>query len=206
MGALVQLQFGLNLLANTELLTGDLSSAAAHLEEDRRVAEFTGNPPVAWSGMLLVALRGQEEVATDMIAAARSAAAARGQNRIVTYADYARAVLYNGLGRPDLAFESARPVFDQDVVGGYQILATAELAEAASRGGDVALVEAALARLSERVRTTPTPWILGTEARVRALSAEGTAADTSYRESIEQLGRTKVRVEALAPTCSTASG
>ena len=195
MGALVQLQFGLNLLANTELLTGDLSSAAAHLEEDQRVAEFSGNPPVAWSGMLLAALRGEEAVATDKIAAARSAASARGQNRIVTYADYAKAVLYNGLGRPDLALDAARPVFDQDVVGGYQILAMAELAEAASRVGDAALVAAALERLSERVRTTPTPWILGTETRVRALSAEGTAADAFYRESIEHLGRTKVRVE-----------
>ena len=70
-----------------------------------------------------------------------------------------------------------------------------ELAEAASRTGDVALVTAALEWLSERTRVTPTDWALGIEARVRALLSEGEAAERLYRESIERLGRTRVRAE-----------
>ena len=70
-----------------------------------------------------------------------------------------------------------------------------ELAEAASRTGDVALVRAALEWLSERTRVTPTEWVLGIEARVRALLSEGDAADSLYRESIDRLGRTRLRVE-----------
>jgi DNA-binding CsgD family transcriptional regulator len=194
-GALVQLQFGLNLLANTELLVGDLASAAAHVDEDRRVSEFTGNPAVCYSEMLLVALRGQEAVATELIAAARSTASARGQGRIVTYADYASAVLHNGLGRHDIARDSSRRVFDQDVVGGYQILATAELVEAASRTGDSMLADAALTRLSERARTTPTLWVLGIESRSRALNCHDETAGDHFRQSIAHLSRTPVRVE-----------
>jgi DNA-binding CsgD family transcriptional regulator len=49
--------------------------------------------------------------------------------------------------------------------------------------------------LSERARLTPTDWALGIEARVRALLADGEVADDSYRESIERLGRTRIRTE-----------
>jgi DNA-binding CsgD family transcriptional regulator len=70
-----------------------------------------------------------------------------------------------------------------------------ELAEAAARTGDVAAVRAALDWLSERTRVTPTAWVLGIEALVRALLSDGQAADRFYRESIERLGRTRVRAE-----------
>jgi DNA-binding CsgD family transcriptional regulator len=42
---------------------------------------------------------------------------------------------------------------------------------------------------------TPSEWVLGIEARVRALLSKGDAADALYRESITRLGRTRVRVE-----------
>jgi len=113
----------------------------------------------------------------------------------VTFADYASAVLHNGLGRHDVAQEAARRVFERDVVGGYQILAIAELAEAASRTGDRKLVSAALARLSERARVTPSDWLLGMEARVEALLGDGPPADDLHRQSIESLSRVGARVE-----------
>jgi ATP/maltotriose-dependent transcriptional regulator MalT len=74
-------------------------------------------------------------------------------------------------------------------------LVVPELAEAAPRTGDVALVRAALDWLSERTQVTPTQWSLGIEARVRALLSEGDAADRLYRESIAHLGRTRVRAQ-----------
>jgi DNA-binding CsgD family transcriptional regulator len=54
-------------------------------------------------------------------------------------------------------------------------------------------VQAALDWLSERTRVTPTEWVLGIEARVRALLGDGQVADGFYRESVERLGRTRVR-------------
>ena len=42
---------------------------------------------------------------------------------------------------------------------------------------------------------TPTEWMLGIEARVRALLSEGEVAERWYRESVERLDRTRVRAE-----------
>jgi ATP/maltotriose-dependent transcriptional regulator MalT len=107
---------------------------------------------------------------------------------------YASAVLYNGLGRYDSARDVAWRAFERDPVG-HGPLVVPEMAEAASRIGDVALVGAALEWLSERTRVTPTEWWLGIEARVRALLSEGEAAERHYREAIDRLGRTRVRLD-----------
>ena len=192
-GALVQLQFALNFLANNELLAGNLTAAEALIEEDRLVADVTGNPPVAYTSMLLAAFRGNEARASELIAAAAHEASAGGQGRIVTFADYASAVLHNGLGRHDVALAAARQVFERDAVG-YQTLVTTEVAEAASRTGDKELLAAVVARSSERVRVTPTEWARGVDALLRALQGEEDV-DALYREAIERLGRTALRVE-----------
>jgi DNA-binding CsgD family transcriptional regulator len=103
-------------------------------------------------------------------------------------------VLYNGLGRHDAARNPAWRAFQRDELG-YGPYVVPELAEAASRTGDVELVRAALRWLSDRTRLAPTEWSLGIEARVRALLSQGEAAERCYRESIDRLGRTRVRVQ-----------
>ena len=192
-GALVHLQFALIFLARTHLLAGELAAAARLIEEDRLIAEATGNPPVA-SAMTLAAWRGQETRAAELIKVTVQEATARGQGRLVSFADYASAVIYNGLGRHDAARDAARRVFERDPLG-FGPFVVPELAEAASRTGDTALVRATLAWLSERTQVTPAEWARGIEARVRALLSDGGAADSLYRESIDRLGRTRVRAE-----------
>jgi DNA-binding CsgD family transcriptional regulator len=193
-GALVHLQFALNLLARSHMLAGDLTAAALVIDEDRLIGEVTGNPPLGTTETTLAAWRGQEAEASGLIEATLQAGTARGLGTRVTFANYARSVLYNGLGRHDVARDAAWELFERDQVGVGPFVVP-ELAEAASRTGDVALVRAALEWLSERTRVTPSEWALGIEARVRALLSEGEVADTLYRESIERLGRTRVRVE-----------
>jgi hypothetical protein len=68
---------------------------------------MTGNPPVAITAMLLAAYRGREAPAAEQIAATAREASARGQGRVVNIANYARAVLCNGLGRHDAALDAA---------------------------------------------------------------------------------------------------
>jgi ATP/maltotriose-dependent transcriptional regulator MalT len=113
---------------------------------------------------------------------------------VVAFAHYVSAVLHNGLGRHAEALDCARRVVEWDALG-YQTLAAGELAEAASREGDTAL----LADLSDWVRArataTPTEWALGMAARVQALGARGAAAEAHYRDSIEHLGKTALRIE-----------
>jgi DNA-binding CsgD family transcriptional regulator len=191
-GALVHLQLALNLVAWTHVVAGELSVADPMIEEERLIAEATSNPPVVYNEMMLAAWRGQEAEAGDMIDATLREAAGGGLGAIS--AVYASSVLHNGFGRHDRARDAARRIFDLDPVG-YGAFVIPELAEAASRTGDTPLVEATLDWLVKRTSTTPNDWVLGIEARVRAFLAEGDAADAFHRESIERLGRTRIRVE-----------
>jgi DNA-binding CsgD family transcriptional regulator len=71
----------------------------------------------------------------------------------------------------------------------------AELIEAAVRCGERPLAERALERLAVTTRASGTDWALGVEARSRALLSDGDAADRVYREAIERLGRTRLRLQ-----------
>jgi DNA-binding CsgD family transcriptional regulator len=197
-GALVQLQYALNSLAATHLYIGELTTATRLVDEERLISEATGNPPIGgYTGMVLAAWRGREPAASELIDATLREATARDLGRLVNSAAYASSVLDNGLGRHDAARDAARRAFERDEPGVGPFVVP-ELAEAASRTGDQALVEAALDWLSERTEGTPVPptdWVLGIQARVRALLSDGDAADRLYRESIAHLGRTRVRVE-----------
>ena len=193
-GAPVYLQYALNALATTQLLAGELTTAARLVDEDRLIAEVTGNPPAAYAAMMLAAWRGREAPASELIEATSRAATALGTGRLVNAASYASSVLANGLGHHDIARDAAWRAFERDELG-YGPFVVPELAEAASRTGDQALVRAALDWLSERTRVTSSEWALGSQARLRALLSEGDAADRLYRESIAHLRRTPVRVE-----------
>jgi DNA-binding CsgD family transcriptional regulator len=193
-GALVHLQVALNWLGVLHVVVGEPAAAERLIEEDRLIAEATGNPPVGYAAMMLAAWQGREQQASELIEATVQRASAGGTGILAGVAACARAVLDNGLGRYDTARGAAQEVFEHDdVTFGYMVVA--ELAEAAARTGDVTLVQAALDWLSERARVTPTEWVLGIEARVRALLSDGEAAERCYRESVEQLGRTRVRAE-----------
>ena len=194
MGALVALQFALQYLARTHLLTGDLAAAAQAIEEERTIAEATGTAPVAYTNMTLAAWRGQQELAFELIERQVGEASERGIGRIMHFATYAESVLYNGIGRYDAALDAARKAFEHDQLG-YTPFTVPELAEAASRTGETALVKAALERMSDETAVVSSDWALGIYARVCALANEGEDAERFYRESIERLSRTRVRVE-----------
>ena len=164
------------------------------IDEDRLIAEATGNPQVAYTAMVLAAWRGQEPQASELIEVTAQEAAAHGMGRVVNYASHARSVLYNGLGRYEAARDTAWQAFERGAVG-YGPLVVPELAEAAARAGDLTLVRTALDWLSERSRATPNEWARGIEARVRALLSDGEGADSRYRESIELLTQTPVRTQ-----------
>jgi DNA-binding CsgD family transcriptional regulator len=189
-GALAHLEFALSFLARSHLLAGDLAAATVTIDEARLIAEATGNPALVNAPMILAAFRGHEARASELIEATSDEAAARGW----TSNYYARAVLYNGLGRHDLARDAAWAAFRPDPIG-YGSVLVSELAEAASRTADRALLEAAWMWLSERTGAIGSEWAFGIEARVRALLSEGEEAESLYRQSITHLERTQVRLE-----------
>ena len=117
-GALVQLQFALNFFASSQLASGELTEVAVLVEEERVIAQAMGSPAVGYEEMLLAAWRGQESLASELIERMVQAASARGLGRMVDVATYAKAVLYNGIGRYEAAREAARAAFEhRDHVG-----------------------------------------------------------------------------------------
>ena len=133
--------------------------------------------------MLLTAWRGQEALTAELIVRESGAASRQAMGRVAHFATYAAAVLYNGIGRYDAALEAARDAFEHDHLG-YTAFVVPELAEAASRTGEHALVAAALERIAEHTPAQPSDWALGIEARVRALV--GVDAERWHLESIDR--------------------
>jgi DNA-binding CsgD family transcriptional regulator len=193
-GAFVQLQFALNLLGTVHLLSGALSEAAEVIDEDRELAEATGNRQMIYLPIWLAALRGQESEAHALIDDLVNRVKEPGQGRTVGFARYHLTILSNGLGHYEGALDAGRRALAADTVG-YAPFIVSELAEAASRTRDTPLVEACLDWMSKRTAVTATNWAVGIEARIRALLDEGEAADRHYRESISRLERTPVRPE-----------
>jgi DNA-binding CsgD family transcriptional regulator len=187
-GALVHLYFALSLLAGSHILAGDLNAAALLTDEARLIAEATGTPPHVTTPIILAAWRGDEAHASELISASSEEASRRGW----TSHNYARAVLYNGLGRYDAARDAALEAWQRDPIGQGTMLVP-ELAEAAFRTGDRALLQGTLDWLSERTGAISSRWASGIEARVRALLSEGEIADALYRQSIEHLSGTCLR-------------
>jgi DNA-binding CsgD family transcriptional regulator len=175
-------------------LAGELTTAAELIEEDRVIAEATGNPLLGNAQVALAAWAGREASASELIEATLRESTEHGLGRTVDFATYASAVLYNGVGRYGAARDAAWQAFERDQLGSGPFVVP-ELAEAASRTGDTAMLTSALEWLSERTAVTPTDWALGIEARIRALLSEGESAERFYRESITHLGRTRVRAQ-----------
>jgi DNA-binding CsgD family transcriptional regulator/tetratricopeptide (TPR) repeat protein len=191
-GALTVLPILLTYLADLRVLEGNLDTATALVDEAASIIDVTGGRRI-FGGSLLAACRG-DGVSEELIAAAEREASGRGEGIVVTYAEHARAVLNNGLGRYDAALEAAKRATAQDDLG-VSGRALAELVEAAMRSGNPELAADALQRLGEQTRVAGSDWALGTEARSRALLTDGDIAERWYREAIERLGRCRLAFE-----------
>jgi DNA-binding CsgD family transcriptional regulator len=143
---------------------------------------------------LVAAWRDHEERAAGRIHAFLEDARDKGRDTSINYAEYAAAVLYNGLGRYREALDAGQRSRDHHPAGGFGSVLS-ELVEAAVRSDQPALAEDVRAELSQRTRTGGTDWGLGVQARADALLSEGETAEALYAEAISRLGRTSVRTE-----------
>src|SRR4051794_25448009 len=193
-GALTLLPLALNQRIAAHTFAGEMTAAASLIEELHSVTEATGSE-VRPYGRLLVAVWGRGSDAYELIEEAKKEALARGEGVGLTVAYWAAAVLCNGLGRYAEALEAAQHATEHPEDLGFANWALAELILAAARSGDSERAAEAVERLSALTRASGTDWALGLEARCRALVSEGDVADALYREAIERLGRTRIRVE-----------
>jgi DNA-binding CsgD family transcriptional regulator len=191
-GALDQLPFLLVVLAVADVARGDFAAAASLIAETDAVCEATGSHIAPYGAMVLAASVGRQAEAAPLIRAVLEQAPAQGEGAAVTWAHWAAAVLYNGLGQYADALAAAQQA------GGHRLVhismwALPELVEAAVRTGNTGLAGEALDQLSGWTQAGRTDWGLGVEARCRALLSDGEAADRLYREAVVRLGRTGMR-------------
>jgi DNA-binding CsgD family transcriptional regulator len=194
-GTLSELPLALTSRAYLLLFAGELSAAASLTDEVQAVKEATGSGLAPYGAMGLAALRGDEDRALELIEATIEDVTRRGEGVGITFAEWANAVLSNGLGHYDRAAAAAQRAsrFDADL--GSLIWVTVELVEAAVRSGRTDAAARALRRVEEVTSASGTDWGLGILARSRALLSEGETAEGRYRESIARLGRTRLRVD-----------
>jgi DNA-binding CsgD family transcriptional regulator len=191
-GALAELPVALNSLAGASLFAGDFAAAVAQVEEAEAVTEVTGHRLAPYGRLLLAAGQGREAAGSELIESSMEEVVRRGEGLGLTAINWAAALFYNGLGRYADALAAAR-----EASGHPRDLPRVlpELIEAATRSGNPEDAADALERLSETTRESGSDWGLGIEARSGALVSEGEAAERLYREAIDRLGRTRMRVE-----------
>ena len=194
-GALTVLPLALSQRISAHSFAGELAAGASLIEEMHAATEATGSHIPPYGPLALAAWRGREAEASKLIEAIVKDAVSRGEGLGVTVTQWARAVLDNGLGRYQDALAAAERASRHPEDLAFFNWGLVELIVAGVRSGNMERAAAALERLSEITRASGTDWALGIEARSRALLSEGDAAERLYREAIERLGRTHVRVE-----------
>jgi DNA-binding CsgD family transcriptional regulator len=186
-GALAELPLYLSALGLASAWMGDFVGATSNIAEADSVAAATGGHFAPFTLLRLRALQGREAEAS----AAIERAAGEGPG-VVIWAQWAAAVLYNGLARYEKAAYSARQATSNTFEYWVSAWALPELVEAAMHAGDAGHARDALDRLAETTQPAGTDFALGIEARSRALLSDGAAAGDLYREAIQRLSRTRL--------------
>ncbi|MCV7379179.1 AAA family ATPase [Mycobacterium alsense] len=194
-GALTELPLALSSRAVMLLAAGELTAADSLIHEAETVTEATGDRVAPHGALGLAAFRGRRAEASALIEATERDVVRRGEGVGLTIAEWARAVLSNGIGDYETALAAARCAAEQLADIGVSAWAAVELVEAAVRSGRSDIAVDALHRLSEMTSASGTDWAHGVEARSRALLSDGAEAERLYQQAIDWLGRTRMRAE-----------
>src|SRR5262249_54735609 len=134
-GALAELPLALDRRLRPLLFAGELGAAAALLDETRVVEDATGSPAWPYGELSLAAFRGSQASAAALISSVMGDVTRRGEGYGVTCAEWASAVLGNGLGQHRDALAAAERATGYAGDLGFSRWALVELVEAAVRSG-----------------------------------------------------------------------
>jgi DNA-binding CsgD family transcriptional regulator len=198
-GALSLLPMALTERFSMQLFAGNITVATSLVGEAAAVTESIGSRITPCGAVSLATWRSRETEARALIEASRADVVRRGEGLWLISADWTVAVLLIGLCRYEEALAAAERAAGH--AEGLQLWTWVwpEVIEAAARSGHADHATAPMERFTEFARASGTDWALGVEARCRALLSDRDGAEALYRESIDRLGRTSIRV-ALART------
>ncbi|MFE0438766.1 ATP-binding protein [Streptomyces nigra] len=194
-GALSELPLALTLRTFALLVAGDLPSAASLTDELHVVQEVTRSGLAPYCAMALAALRGDEDKVASLSDGALRDVTARGEGSGINFAEWSKALLYNGLGKYELAVAAAEisVAYDKDLANNCWCLP--ELIEATARSGMTEKAHRAYRGLSEVAEAARSDWVLGVQARCHALLAEDEVAEPLYQEAINLCSKSQLRVD-----------
>ncbi|MET0452957.1 MAG: AAA family ATPase [Mycobacterium sp.] len=179
--------------AGMHVQAGEFATARQLIAEADEISSAAGIAPVRYHRLALLAWTGDETATMRQVDATVRDGVARGEGRVLGLAGFATAVLYNGLGRYQVALDAVAKSCEYEDTG-IHAWSLIELVEAAVRADRHSAAEAALASLVERTTAAGTEWALAVRARSLALMSDGTAADELYAEAVERFGRTRIAV------------
>ncbi len=193
-GVLTVLPIALSLLMLAQTVDGDLDAADASCDEIDAIKEVTGHPLPPYGRMFLAAYRGQAEEVGRLAKDVRVDGEARGEGYALSAANFAEAILYNGLGRYSEAVEVGRRELPYTHELSHAMRTLLELVEAATRTGEGELAEEAFVRLAGVTTPLGNDWALGVLAMAEAQLREGGEAERLYRDAIERFERQGVPI------------
>lgn len=185
-GALSQLPIALFTRAEANLLAGRLSDAARLIDEAFVIGSFTNQPLPTGIRVQLGGYLGDEKHCRTALAETVAVGIERGEAFDIAVAQHGAAILDNGLGHYERAFDAASAGLDDDI--GMRTLLLTELVEAASRCGEHAAARDACGQLVEIARGIDTSTAHGMACRATGLTYDD-GAEGAFIEAIEHLER-----------------
>lgn len=194
-GALAVLAVSTNVLAQALALGGEFGGVAKCVAEADAITEATGTRVAPYGALVFAGFQGRSVEASALIQKTIAEATAGGQGTAVQYANWANAILLNGLGRYREALRVAKEASDATPELFVSVWATAEQVEAAARSEEPELAHDALERVVAATAVADNDWALGLRARSQALLSDREGAEPLYREAVARLRRTRLRPE-----------
>lgn len=193
-GMLSWLPFTVDGPAEFAIQSGNLSQAEVLLLEAGLIDPTTTAATTPRIALQVAAWRGDAAGAQAPIQTLTEAATTQGHGFLLGYVDYAKSVLFNGLGDHAAAVEAAqRASADADCVP-FPLMALSELIEAAVLDDQPECACAAAEKLSRDAAASGTAFARGKAAHARALISDGEEAAASYQEAIELLSETRMAI------------
>lgn len=190
-GALSRLPAALNLYANILTIGGQVARSSELAAEAEAITESTGGVRLHHARAVLAGWRGDKATLTALNSRTldHPRNPERGGEAAMAY--YASAVLHNGLGEYHAAKQAAWKACSSTELS-LSTIGLSEMVEAATRAGDPEGAALAHGMLRERAHASATPLALGLEARCRALTSSGDAAEQAYLEALAHLSGSRI--------------
>lgn len=190
--AVLPIALSLHMLAQT--VDGDIAAAEASCDEIDAIKNATGNPLPQYGRLFLAAYRGQASEVERLAPIIRADAKARREGYGISAANFAEAILFNGLARYEDAVIAGRRELPYTHELSHAMRTLLELVEASARTGELALAEQACSQLESVTRPVGTDWAVAVMAMSKAQLLDGDEAETLYRDAIERFEEKRIPI------------